>query len=111
MTAACMAIPFSTCSTSLAQLVCARAVLHTCWFLQALAERGDVKEERTERQIVALLSLPLTSYDPVTVLGLSTYPRVMSLLNPATCKVSLLHLAGWIARILLYIWIQLLDAV
>lgn len=54
---------------------------------QALAGHGDMKEDRTEKQIVALLTLPLNSYDPVTVLGLSTYPRVMSLLKPVTCKV------------------------
>ncbi len=54
---------------------------------QALEGHGDIREDRTEKQIVALLTLPLTSYDPVTVLGLSTYPRVMSLLKPATCKV------------------------
>lgn len=60
---------------------------------QAMASRGDAREDRTEKQIVALLTLPLTAYDPVTVLGLSTYPRVMSLLKPATCKVvSALHL-------------------
>ena len=60
-----------------------------------MASRGDAREDRTEKQIVALLTLPLTAYDPVTVLGLSTYPRVMSLLKPATCKVlanSALHL-------------------
>jgi len=54
---------------------------------QALASHGDILEDRTEKQIVALLTLPLTSYDPVTVLGLSTYPRVMSLLKSGTCKV------------------------
>ena len=52
-----------------------------------MASRGDAREDRTEKQIVALLTLPLTAYDPVTVLGLSTYPHVMSLLKPATCKV------------------------
>jgi vacuolar protein sorting-associated protein 35 len=57
-------------------------------FEQALGSRGDVRDERTERQIVDLLSLPLTAYDPVTVLGLSTYPRVMDLLKPATRKVT-----------------------
>ena len=36
---------------------------------------------------MALLTLPLNTYDPVTVLGLSTYPAVMSLLKPGTCKV------------------------
>ena len=56
---------------------------------QAMASRGDAREDRTEKQMVALLTLPLTAYDPVTVLGLSTYPRVMSLLKPATCKVVL----------------------
>ena len=34
---------------------------------------------------------PLDTYDPVTVLGLGTYPRVMALLAPPTRKVSL----GW----------------
>lgn len=58
-----------------------------CSTWQALAAHGDIREDRTEKQIVALLTLPLTFYDPVTVLGLSTYPRVMSLLEPATCKV------------------------
>ena len=51
-----------------------------------MAGRGDARAERTEKQVVALLTLPLSTYDPVTVLGLSTYPAVMSLLKPSTCK-------------------------
>ena len=35
---------------------------------------------------MALLSIPLDTYDAVTVLGLRAYPSVMGLLSPPTCK-------------------------
>ena len=61
---------------------------------QALQTRGP-PDARAEKQIVSLLSIPLETYDVVTVLGLGNYPNVMSLLAPATCKVrcSFSHLA------------------
>lgn len=36
--------------------------------------------------MVSLLSIPLDTYDAVTVLGLHNYPSVLSLLSPPTCK-------------------------
>ncbi len=36
--------------------------------------------------MVALLAIPLDTYDAVTVLGLHNYPSVMSLLSPPTYK-------------------------
>ena len=36
---------------------------------------------------MALLSIPLDTYDTVTVLSLKAYPDVMSLLSPATRRV------------------------
>ncbi|BDA44236.1 probable vacuolar protein sorting-associated protein 35 [Coccomyxa sp. Obi] len=72
-------------------------VLESCH--EALAGHGDMKEDRTEKQIVALLTLPLNSYDPVTVLGLSTYPRVMSLLKPATCKAMAVKIVQTILKV------------
>ena len=44
---------------------------------------GDVK---AERQLVALLSMPLSKYDPVTVLSLDRYPALMALMAPRTHK-------------------------
>ncbi|EIE25972.1 vacuolar protein sorting-associated protein 35, partial [Coccomyxa subellipsoidea C-169] len=72
-------------------------VLQSCH--EALEGHGDIREDRTEKQIVALLTLPLTSYDPVTVLGLSTYPRVMSLLKPATCKAMAVKIVQTILKV------------
>ena len=54
--------------------------------LQALQPRNLAADARAEKQLVALLSLPLESYDVVTVLGLSRYPGLMGLLQLTTRK-------------------------
>ena len=59
----------------------------TCCCLQALKDHSTLQEDRTEKQIVALLTSLLTAHEPVTVLGLSTYPQVMGLLKPEAQKV------------------------
>jgi vacuolar protein sorting-associated protein 35 len=41
---------------------------------------------KAERQLVALLSMPLSKYDPVTVLSLDRYPALMALMAPRTHK-------------------------
>ena len=56
------------------------------WFVQALQKRDLASDPRGEKQVVALLSIPLETHDIVTVLGLQNYPSVMSLLSPATCR-------------------------
>ena len=38
-------------------------------------------DARAEKQLVALLTIPLESYDVVTVLGLGRYPALMGLLQ------------------------------
>ena len=58
----------------------------SCW-MQALKEHSSLEEDRTEKQLVLLLTLLLTAHEPVTVLGLSTYPEVMGLLRPEAQKV------------------------
>ena len=57
-----------------------------CVRLQALQRRELSSDPRAEKQVVALLSIPLDTYDAVTVLGLRNYPSVMSLLSPPTYK-------------------------
>ena len=57
--------------------------------LQALKDHSTLQDDRTEKQIVSLLTSLLTAHEPVTVLGLSTYPEVMSLLKADAQKVSL----------------------
>ncbi|KAK9803789.1 hypothetical protein WJX73_008689 [Symbiochloris irregularis] len=54
----------------------------------ALAERSAQEGEGVgaEKQLVQLLSIPLDSYDVVTVLALDKYPSVMALLSPPTRK-------------------------
>ena len=52
-----------------------------------MKENSNLQEDRTEKQIVSLLTSLLTAHEPVTVLGLSTYPEVMSLLKPEAQKV------------------------
>ncbi|KAA6425083.1 MAG: vacuolar sorting-associated 35B-like [Trebouxia sp. A1-2] len=52
----------------------------------ALQRRELSSDPRAEKQVVALLSIPLDTYDAVTVLGLHNYPSVMSLLSPPTYK-------------------------
>lgn len=54
--------------------------------MQALQRRELSADPQAEKQVVALLSIPLDTYDAVTVLGLHNYPSVMSLLSPPTCK-------------------------
>jgi len=54
---------------------------------QALENRGGAADRaRAEKQLIALLALPLARPDAVAVLGLSAYPRVMSLLAPSSRK-------------------------
>ena len=43
-------------------------------------------DARAEKALVSLLSIPLESYDVVTVLGLSRYPGLMGLLQLSTRK-------------------------
>ncbi|KAK9808922.1 hypothetical protein WJX72_006449 [[Myrmecia] bisecta] len=52
----------------------------------ALQSRATSRDARAEKQLVALLSIPLDKFDVVTVLGLNNYPHVMGLLAPATQK-------------------------
>ena len=47
--------------------------------------------------MVSLLSIPLDTYDAVTVLSLRSYPSVMSLLSPPTCR----HMAVTIVQSIL----------
>ena len=54
--------------------------------LQALKDHSTLQDDRTEKQIVSLLTSLLTAHEPVTVLGLSTYPEVMGLLKPDAQK-------------------------
>ncbi|DBA95664.1 hypothetical protein WJX82_011441 [Trebouxia sp. C0006] len=59
-------------------------VLTECY--QALQRRELSSDPRAEKQVVALLAIPLDTYDAVTILGLHNYPSVMSLLSPPTYK-------------------------
>ena len=61
------------------------ALMSCC--LQALKDHSTLQDDRTEKQIVALLTSLLTAHEPVTVLGLSTYPEVMGLLKADAQKV------------------------
>ena len=45
-----------------------------------------VSDQKGVRQLHALLTVPLETYDVVSVLGLSNYPRVMSLLQPTNLR-------------------------
>lgn len=54
--------------------------------MQALHRKDLASDPTGEKQVVALLSIPLDTYDAVTVLGLHNYPSVMSLLSPPTAK-------------------------
>lgn len=58
--------------------------MNECW--QALRARQLSSDSQAEKQIVRLLSIPLETYDAVTVLGLHNYPSVLSLLSPPTCR-------------------------
>ncbi len=60
---------------------------HLCCCTQVLKEHSSLQEDRTEKQLVLLLTLLLMAHEPVTVLGLSTYPEVMGLLRPEAQKV------------------------
>ena len=56
--------------------------------LQALQSRSTAAgDSKAEKQLTTLLTIPLNSYDVVTVLGLGNYPNVMNLLPPSTRKV------------------------
>ena len=52
----------------------------------ALAPSGLAGDSKAERQLVALLMIPLTKYDVVTGLGLTEYPLLMGLLRHRTHK-------------------------
>jgi vacuolar protein sorting-associated protein 35 len=56
-----------------------------------------VSDPKGIRQLVALLTTPLETYDPISVLRMSSYPRVMTLLLPANLR----QLAATIARAVL----------
>lgn len=60
------------------------SVLQAC--CQALSKRTPITDPAAEKKLVALLTIPVTSYDVITVLGLQHYPQAMALLQPATCK-------------------------
>ena len=45
-----------------------------------------VADPKAVKQLVALLTVPLETYDTDDVLRLSSYPRVMSLLQPADAR-------------------------
>ena len=55
-------------------------------YIQALRDRQLSSDSQAEKQVVSLLSIPLDTYDAVTVLGLHNYPSVLSLLSPPPCK-------------------------
>lgn len=52
------------------------------FLLQALAPRGQISDQRAERQVISLLSFPLQRYDMNTVLAFKNYSPVISLLPP-----------------------------
>lgn len=58
--------------------------------MQALQARGTESDQGAERQLTALLTVPLDKYPVVTVLGLSHYPSVMNLLPVSIRKVALI---------------------
>ena len=55
--------------------------------MQALQSRGKEADGKAEKQLTALLTIPLDKYNVVTVLSLKNYPNVMNLLPPAVRKV------------------------
>lgn len=52
----------------------------------ALQGRAIESDAKAEKQLVALLGLPLGRHDIITVLGMDAFPRVLGLLRPATRK-------------------------
>ena len=64
--------------------------------LQSLQTRNVASDVAAEKQLVALLSIPLDTYDTVTVLSLKAYPDVMSLLSPVTRRVSAPACPCWV---------------
>lgn len=56
-------------------------------WLQALQSHGTTTDSKAEKQLMALLSIPLDSYDVVTVLSLKNYTNVMNLLAASVRKV------------------------
>ena len=69
--------------------------------LQSLQNRNVASDAAAEKQLVALLSIPLDTYDTVTVLSLKSYPDVMSLLSPVTRRVSAPACPCWVMDVLL----------
>lgn len=53
---------------------------------QTLAAKGLGPDPKAERQLLALLAMPLKKHNVVEVLGLDKYPSLMALLRPATRK-------------------------
>lgn len=72
-----------TCFTPISNSACVQ-VLAAAY--SALSSRGLTADPRAEKQLVALLTLPLAKYDVVTGLGLTEYPLLMSLLRHRTHK-------------------------
>ena len=54
---------------------------------QALQSRGTTADSKSEKQLTTLLSIPLDTYNVVTVLSLKNYPNVMNLLATSVRKV------------------------
>ena len=57
-------------------------------FCQALQSRSTTADSKSEKQLTTLLSIPLDTYNVVTVLSLKNYPNVMNLLATSVRKVS-----------------------
>ena len=54
---------------------------------KALQSRGTTADSKSEKQLTTLLSIPLDTYNVVTVLSLKNYPNVMNLLATSVRKV------------------------
>ena len=54
---------------------------------QALQSRSTTADSKSEKQLTTLLSIPLDTYNVVTVLSLKNYPNVMNLLATSVRKV------------------------
>ena len=57
-----------------------------------------VSDAKGVRQLVALLTVPLDAYDVVSVLGLASYPRAMSLLQPSDARAMAVTIARSVLR-------------
>ena len=59
------------------RLIWKRSLTSHVTLAQALQSRTTTADARAEKQLVSLLSIPLDTYDVVTVLGLGNYPNVI----------------------------------